>query len=169
MWAFLEKHFEELLAGILVMIMASMVFFQVIMRYLFSMPTSWSDEIAIYAMLWSVYVSVAWAVRERAHIRVMNFVQLFPKKIAIFLTILSDFIWFLFGIFLTYQSVLLDLSFWENTYRSPALDIDQKWPYMCLILGFGLMTLRLVQIYYRWIKYGEPILEPRDEENLPHA
>ena len=169
MWAFLEKHFEELLAGILVMIMASMVFFQVVMRYLFSMPTSWSDELAIYAMLWSVYISVAWAVRERAHIRVMNFVQLFPKKIAIFLTILSDFIWFLFGIFLTYQSVLLDLSFWENTYRSPALDIDQKWPYMCLILGFGLMTLRLVQIYYRWIKYGEPILEPRDEENLPHA
>lgn len=169
MWAFLEKHFEELLAGILVMIMASMVFFQVVMRYLFSMPTSWSDEIAIYAMLWSVYVSVAWAVRERAHIRVMNFVQLFPKKIAIFLTILSDFIWFLFGLFLTYQSVLLDLSFWENAYRSPALDIDQKWPYMCLILGFGLMTLRLVQIYYRWIKYGEPILEPRDEENLPHA
>ena len=169
MWAFLEKHFEELLAGILVMIMASMVFFQVVMRYLFSMPTSWSDEIAIYAMLWSVYVSVAWAVRVRAHIRVMNFVQLFPKKIAIFLTILSDFIWFLFGIFLTYQSVLLDLSFWENAYRSPALDIDQKWPYMCLILGFGLMTLRLVQIYYRWIKYGEPILEPRDEENLPHA
>lgn len=169
MWAFLEKHFEELLAGILVMIMASMVFFQVVMRYLFSMPTSWSDEIAIYAMLWSVYVSVAWAVRERAHIRVMNFVQLFPKKIAIFLTILSDFIWFLFGIFLTYQSVLLDLSFWKNAYRSPALDIDQKWPYMCLILGFGLMTLRLVQIYYRWIKYGEPILEPRDEENLPHA
>ena len=169
MWAFLEKHFEELLAGILVMIMASMVFFQVVMRYLFSMPTSWSDELAIYAMLWSVYISVAWAVRERAHIRVMNFVQLFPKKIAIFLTILSDFIWFLFGIFLTYQSVLLDLSFWENAYRSPALDIDQKWPYMCLILGFGLMTLRLVQIYYRWIKYGEPILEPRDEENLPHA
>ena len=169
MWVFLEKHFEELLAGVLVMIMASMVFFQVVMRYLFSMPTSWSDEIAIYAMLWSVYVSVAWAVRERAHIRVMNFVQLFPKKIAIFLTILSDFIWFLFGIFLTYQSVLLDLSFWENAYRSPALDIDQKWPYMCLILGFGLMTLRLVQIYYRWIKYGEPILEPRDEENLPHA
>ena len=169
MWAFLEKHFEELLAGILVMFMASMVFFQVVMRYLFSMPTSWSDELAIYAMLWSVYISVAWAVRERAHIRVMNFVQLFPKKIAIFLTILSDFIWFLFGLFLTYQSVLLDLSFWENAYRSPALDIDQKWPYMCLILGFGLMTLRLVQIYYRWIKYGEPILEPRDEENLPHA
>ena len=80
MWNFIEKHFEEVLAGTLVMFMASMVFFQVVMRYVFSMPTSWSDELAIYAMLWSVYISVAWAVRERAHIRVMNFVELFPAK-----------------------------------------------------------------------------------------
>jgi hypothetical protein len=27
MWPFIEKHFEEILAGILVMFMASMVFF----------------------------------------------------------------------------------------------------------------------------------------------
>ena len=88
MWIFLEKHFEEVLTGVLVMFMASMVFFQVIMRYVFSLPTSWSDELAIYAMLWSVYISVAWAVRERAHIRVMNFVEMFPKKVAFGLTVL---------------------------------------------------------------------------------
>jgi len=40
---------------------------------------------------------------------------------------------------------------------------------MCLILGFGLMTLRLAQVYYRWFKYDEPILLPRDDEELPHA
>ena len=39
MWVFLEKHFEEVLTGVLVMFMASMVFFQVIMRYVFSLPT----------------------------------------------------------------------------------------------------------------------------------
>ena len=94
-WNFLEKHFEEILAGTLVMFMASMVFFQVVMRYLFNMPTSWSDELAIYAMLWSVYISVAWAVRERAHIRVMNFCQLLPTKVAVGMTVFSDLIWFL--------------------------------------------------------------------------
>ena len=98
MWNFIEKHFEEVLAGTLVMFMASMVFFQVVMRYVFSMPTSWSDELAIYAMLWSVYISVAWAVRERAHIRVMNFVQLFPAKIALGL----PFSVTLFGFFLEF-------------------------------------------------------------------
>ena len=174
MYRFLEKRLEELIAGICVSIMCGMVFFQVIMRYVFSQPVSWSDEIAQYAMLWSVYLSVSWAVRERAHIRVMNFINLFPKKIALGLTIFSDFIWFVFGVFLTWQSVLLEISFWENIYESPALGIDQKWPYLCLFFGFGLMTLRIVQVYYRWIMLGEPILEERkDGENLktetPHV
>ena len=57
---------------------------------------------------------------------------------------------------------------------SPALGIDQKWPYLCLMFGFGLMTMRLVQIYYRWYKYDEPILEERKDKNtsnldVPHA
>ena len=104
----------------------------------------------------------------------MNFINLFSKKVALGLTIFSDFIWFVFGVFLTWQSVLLEISFWENIYESPALGIDQKWPYLCLLFGFGLMTLRLVQVYYRWIMLGEPILEERkDGENLemetPHV
>jgi hypothetical protein len=24
-------------------------------------------------------------------------------------------------------------------------------------------------VYYRWLKFGEPILEPRENEDLPHA
>ena len=161
MYNILERRLEEIIAGICVVIMCFMVFFQVVMRYVFSEPVSWSDEIAQYAMLWSVYLSVSWAVRERAHIRVMNFINIFPKKTALVLTIFSDFMWLLFGIFLTWQSILLEISFWENIYESPALGIDQKWPYLCLAFGFGLMTLRLIQIYFRWWKFGEPILEER--------
>ena len=44
----LEKRLEEVIAGVGVVIMCAMVFFQVVMRYVFSLPTSWSDEIAQY-------------------------------------------------------------------------------------------------------------------------
>ena len=80
-FTFLERRLEEVLAGVGVVVMTIMVFFQVVMRYVFSLPTSWSDEIAQYCMLWSVYLSVSWAVRERAHIRVMNFINLFPLAV----------------------------------------------------------------------------------------
>ena len=94
---FLEKRLEEVIAGIGVVIMCIMVFFQVVMRYVFSLPTSWSDEIAQYCMLWSVYLSVSWAVRERAHIRVMNFINLFPLAFKNGLVVFGDFICFIFG------------------------------------------------------------------------
>ena len=81
LFTLLEKRLEEVIAGIGVVVMTIMVFFQVVMRYVFSLPTSWSDEIAQYCMLWSVYLSVSWAVRERAHIRVMNFINLFPQTL----------------------------------------------------------------------------------------
>lgn len=160
-WAFLESRFEEIIAGVCVVVMTALVFFQVVMRYVFHAPVSWSDEIAVYAMLWSVYISASWAVRERAHIRVMNLIDLFPGRISLALTIFSDAAWFAFAVFLTWQSILLDYSMWEKPFESPALGIAQKWPYLCLAAGFALMTARLIQLYYRWLRFGEPLLTPR--------
>lgn len=167
-WRFLEARAEEVIAGTCVVVMTVLVFFQVVMRYVFEAPTSWSDEIAVYAMLWSVYLSTSWAVRERAHIRVMNLINLFPGAIRTGLTMLSDFIWFVFAIFLTWQSVLLQISMWELPFESPVLGIAQKWPYLCLVVGFGLMTLRLVQVYYRWIKHGEPLVPETGDGEMVH-
>ena len=153
-WSFLERRAEELIAGVCVVVMAVLVFFQVVMRYVFSAPTSWSDEIAVYAMVWSVYISSSWAVRERAHIRVMNLINLFPGRMALGLSVLSDIIWFFFAAFLTWQSFLLHLSMWELPFESPVLGVAQKWPYLCLVFGFGLMTVRLIQVYVRWARDG---------------
>lgn len=167
-WVFLERRTEEVITGVCVVVMTVLVFLQVVMRYVFSAPMSWSDEIAVYAMLWSVYLSTAWAVRERAHIRVMNLIQMFPGKMSQGMMIFSDLIWFAFAVFLTYQSILLDISMWKLPFESPVLGIAQKWPYLCLAFGFGLMTLRLIQVYYRWIRFGEPLMEPRDGEVSIH-
>ena len=153
-FSFLERRAEEVIAGVCVVVMAILVFFQVVMRYVFNAPTSWSDEIAVYGMVWSVYISSSWAVRERAHIRVMNLINLFPGRIALGLSVLSDLVWFLFAVFLTWQSFLLHFSMWELPFESPVLGIAQKWPYLCLVVGFALMSVRLIQVYFRWIRYG---------------
>lgn len=137
------------------------------MRYVFHAPMSWSDEIAVYCMLWSVYLSASWAVKERAHIRVMNLINIFPRKIALWLTYLSDLLWLLFAMFVCWQGILLDKSLWERPYESPVLGIDQKWPYLVIAVGFFLMVIRLIQVYYRWFKYGEPLMpDPEAQAEL---
>ena len=169
MLKFLDKHFEEVVAGFGLIVMSTMVFAQVVMRYAFKAPMSWSDEIAVYCMLWSVYLSASWAVRERAHIRVLNLILLFPKPLSLWLVYLSDAIWFFFSAFICWQGVLLHLSLWERPYHSPVLAIDQKWPYLVVAVGFGLMTLRLLQVYYRWFKYGEPLIPEPGSDAEHHA
>ena len=170
MLRFLDRHFEEIVAGFGLIVMSSMVFAQVVMRYAFEAPMSWSDEIAVYCMLWSVYLSASWAVRERAHIRVLNLIRSFPKPLSLWLVYLSDFVWFIASIFIMWQGVLLELSFWKQRFESPVLAIDQKWPYLVVAVGFGLMTLRLIQVYYRWFKYGEPLVpEPTGESAEFHG
>ena len=168
MLRFLDRHFEEVIAGIGLVIMSTMVFAQVVMRYLFQAPMSWSDEIAVYCMLWSVYLSASWAVRERAHIRVLNLIQLFPKPLSNWLIYLSDFIWLVASVVICWQGVLLHLSLWERRYESPVLAIDQKWPYLVVAVGFGLMTLRLLQIYVRHFRYGEPLLHQHEEDTAEY-
>lgn len=161
---FLDKYLEEVIAGTALIVMSVLVFAQAIMRYVFKAPMSWPDEIAVYCMIWFVYLSASWAVRERAHIRVLNFITLFPKPISQWLIYLSDLIWFISGIFIFWQGMLLHFSLAENSYRSPVLSIDQKWPYLAVSAGFALMNLRLIQIYYRWMRYGEPLNpDPTDE------
>ena len=157
-FTWIERHLEECIAGVCLSIMSVLVFYQVVMRYVFHRPTSWSDETAVYAMLWAVYLSCSWAVRERAHIRVMNLINLFRGKARTAMTVLSDSVWFVFGLFITWQGVVLDLSLWESRFEPPALGIDQKWPYLCIAVGFGLMTFRLVQVYYEWIRHGVPLI-----------
>ena len=70
---------------------------------------------------------------------------------------------------MTWQSILLNITFWQDRYQSPALGIEQKWPYMCLILGFGLMTVRIVQVYYLWLKHGVPIIPEQVDSDKHHA
>ncbi len=40
------------------------------------------------------------------------------------------------------------------TSRTPSLGIDEFWPQTILVLGYGLILLRLIQIYALWLRHG---------------
>lgn len=52
---------------------------QIVMRYLFSSPLTWSEELARYAMVWMTFTGSALAVTKKAHVCVDLIVGAFPK------------------------------------------------------------------------------------------
>jgi C4-dicarboxylate transporter DctQ subunit len=101
-------------------------------------------------MVWAVYMGAAVAVRERAHLRILDGVLKLPRAIGAGIIVTADLLWLAFNILMVALGLQYLQLLWQRTFVSPALGIDQKWPQMCVMLGFLLMIVRLFQIYYRW-------------------
>ena len=150
----LERHFEEVICCIALSVMATCVFLQVIMRYIFGSALQWSEEVAAIAMVWAVYMGASLCVRERFHIRIMAGIMLLPRPLTKAFVVLADLL------AATYCVLMLRVS-WEYlgvlarfTSRTPSLGIDEFFPQSILVIGYTLILLRLLQIYVQWAKAG---------------
>jgi len=159
-WKFIEARAEELICAVLIFAMATIVMYSVINRSVFGAAIAWADEMAIYCLIWSTYLGSALAVRERVHIRVLNAILAFPKPVSTWLVYLSDLIWVAFNLTLVYQGFKLIEFMWGKPFVSAAMGISQKWPYLIVPLAFGLMTVRLAQVYWQYFRHGRDLLTP---------
>lgn len=150
----LEAHFEEAICSIALCVVATAVFLQVIMRYVFATALQWSEEVAAIGMVWAVYMGASLCVRERFHIRIMAGIMAFPRRITLAFVLLADL---MAG---AYCVMMLVVS-WEYlgvlakyTSRTPSLGIDEFYPQTILVIGYTLILARLVQVYVIWVTQG---------------
>ncbi len=167
MMLWLEKHFEEFVCCLALSVVATCVFLQVIMRYLFHTALQWSEEVAAIGMVWAVYMGASLCVRERFHIRIMVGVMALPRTMGRIVVFMADGLCMLFCIFMLivsfdYLSVLA-----KYTSRTPSLGINELYPQSILVIGYTLILLRLLQIYILWWQEGAqglPGMRPEHEE-----
>lgn len=55
---------------IMVVLIASLMFYEVVARYVFLAPTGWSQDIAVTAQVWFTYLGMAYVLRHREMIRI---------------------------------------------------------------------------------------------------
>lgn len=154
MLSLVDNYFEEVLSTIALMLVAGSVFLQVIMRFVFDSATTWAEELAVYGMIFAIYLGASMAVRERSHIRITMVVQRLPRSLQLACIALADFLWFSFVIFLIVQTLEYTKLLFEVTYITPGFGIEQRWIQMFLPMMLGLMAFRILQVYWRWAKTG---------------
>jgi TRAP-type C4-dicarboxylate transport system permease small subunit len=82
----------EYLSVVLFMALVLIVFANVIMRYLFSAPLFWSDEIARYTFIWFCFLGALIALKRKKHYAIDYFVGLLPRSFGVALAFLADLI-----------------------------------------------------------------------------
>lgn len=149
-----DEYFEEVVCAIGLSLIAICVFLQFGTRFLFGSGLAWPEEVAVYGMVFSMYIGACLCVREKAHMRILLLVQRLPHRLSIATIMLADFIWVLFNIFMVFVGIDYIKLLIDQPMLSPALGIDQSWPQSIIPFAFALMSFRIIQHYVLWFKGG---------------
>lgn len=128
-------------------IAASLALYQVITRFAFGAPSTWSEVITRSAMIWSVFLGVSVAFRHGAMIAVEVIQQVLPPKIGLTLFMLSN----------AMSVVFFSILFWQGWAMSErvarqklaALDISIAWAYAALPVGSVFIIIAILACMIR--------------------
>lgn len=79
MWRFLDTRFEELLGSVLLAVMVTIAFVNVIVRYWTSFSFAWTEELTINFFVWVVLLGTARSFRDGGHLGMTLLYESFPR------------------------------------------------------------------------------------------
>jgi TRAP-type transport system small permease protein len=133
-----------LMAAILV-IMTLGVFF----RYVLNDSLTWSEELARYGLVYATFIGGAVAARRRSHIRVTFLENLLPQSLTRWLERLQDLVTLVFAVYVAWLAI--QISGILSSTRSAAMHLPMHYVYAAIVIGFGLMAMRLaVGLWRGW-------------------
>ncbi|WP_332691671.1 TRAP transporter small permease [Halalkalibacter lacteus] len=148
----LDDHIEEVFLVLFSVLMVSVIFLQVIMRYVVGNSLPWSEELARYSFIWLVYIGISYGVKKQRHIKVDIMLLLFKDKGRIVFNIISNLLFMAFAIFVIYYGYSIANQLLAFGQKSPANQIPMGLVYMAAPVGMGLTLIRLIQNLFKHIK-----------------
>jgi TRAP-type C4-dicarboxylate transport system permease small subunit len=89
LWS-IVANFEELLSGILLILMSLTTISNVLARYLFNNPLAWAEEFSRYAFIWVVFLGAVVCTKQGRHIVIDGLVLTLPARPRAILQVLVD-------------------------------------------------------------------------------
>ncbi len=158
LFKWLDINFEPVTALGLFFFMTTLVFVQVVMRFVFQSGFSWVEEFARYMFVWLIYLCVSYATRNNRHIKLTVVINLLPEPVQRILAIVSDVLFFLFSAILLYFCYLVCETTVLFGDRAVTLDVSMNILYAAGLAGFALNSIRLVQnIVWRFGHFKAPM------------
>ncbi|MDD3681883.1 MAG: TRAP transporter small permease [Mesotoga sp.] len=118
------------------------IFFQVILRYVFSSPSPELFEIAQYSFIWTIFLGAPYARKFDAHIKFDIVFLKLPRKAQLLLQIAFD-LFFCIVLLVTLGPVLGDVLFYKII-KSEVLRIPWTYLFMCFPIFMALTFIHNV-------------------------
>jgi len=149
--------FEAWIAFALFWVLAADIFYQFFTRYALNDSAAWTEEIARYLLIGTVFIAIAASVRTNRHIHVDLFYRLLPARVCRILSTLVDVIrvaFFGYAVYLTWAMMQK-----MGNYRMTIVDLPMNTVYAVCLAGFALACLRSIQVLVIHWRQGYSVLE----------
>ncbi len=139
-------------------LLGATVFYQFFTRYVLNNSAAWTEEIARYLLIATVFTGATIGVIKNNHIQVDFFYKFMPRPMSHALSMLVD--WLRVGFFATAAvlTVMMMLKLGRNS-RMTMVDLPMNWVYGICLLGFAAMAVRSVQVALVHHRRGYSVLE----------
>lgn len=136
------------------LIAAALALFQVITRFVFDAPSTWSEVITRSAMIWSVFLGVAAAFRHGAMISVDIIMNALPRRLGLAMFLAANAASLLFFAILFWQGwAMAGRVLGQNL---AALEISIAWVYAALPVGSVFIMIAILAAMIRAVSDGRP-------------
>jgi len=134
------------IAGLLIPAAAICITYEVLMRYLFHAPTIWVMEVTIYMVIAASFLSLAYAMREKAHVNVDFIVNMLSGKSLLSLNLLGLALGLLYSGTLAYQGGTWALDAFRNwELAGMILKFPKFIPEMFIPIGTALLFVQVIR------------------------
>ena len=136
------------------------VLYQFITRYVFNDSAAWTEEIARYLLIATVFVGAVIGVAKNNHIQVDFFYRFMPQGLSRSVSVLTDVLRVAFLATASYLTWLLMQKM--GNYQMTIVNLPMNIVYGVVLLAFVLMTWRSVWVMRRHWQQGYSVLERPD-------
>jgi TRAP-type transport system small permease protein len=139
------------------------VFYQFFTRYVLNDSAAWTEEIARYLLIATVFVGAAIGVAKNNHIQVDFFYRFMPRWLGRGMALLVDVVRIAFlgaAVVLTWQMMEK-----MGNYKMTIVDLPMNIVYGICMLGFAAMCVRSVWVMRVHLRRGYSVLE-RPESSM---
>ena len=142
-------------------LLGAVVFYQFFTRYVMNDSASWTEEIARYLLIATVFTGAVIGVVKNNHIQVDFFYKFMPRRMGRALATAVDLMRIGFFASATVLTVMMMLKLGSNS-RMTMVDLPMNWVYGVCLLGFAAMAVRSVQVALAHRRRGYSVLEQPD-------
>jgi TRAP-type C4-dicarboxylate transport system permease small subunit len=149
--------FEGWVALVIFWALGATVFYQFFTRYVLNNSASWTEEIARYLLIATVFVGAAIGVVKNNHIQVDFFYRFLPPRAGRALALIVDVMRIaFFGTMVVLTAQMMEKM---ESYMMTIIDVPMNWLYGICLFGFAAMTWRSAQLLRIHWRRGYSVLE----------